>query len=167
MIEHAALAMSYETLLPTDSAPPAARTHFHGFERFVFLLGAVGAGGVSGFVAAVAAGRQDMWTQLLGGAPVLALALCLACATFVEARRCEMTGCSIMAGSHGVALIAWPAFIPLHPSVYWIAPAAAMTSVLLLASCWSGSSGAIYRSAAQAMLVAALAAYQGVLIILG
>jgi hypothetical protein len=167
MIEHAASGMSYETLLPPNGAPSAPRTHFHGFERFAFLLGAVGAGGVSGFIAAVAVGRQDLWTQLLGGAPVLALALCLACATFVEARRCALTGCSIMAGSHGVALIAWPLFIPLHPTVYWIAPAAAMTSVLLLASCWSGSPGAIYRSAAQAMLVAALAAYQGVLIVLG
>jgi hypothetical protein len=112
-------------------------------------------------------GRQDMWAQLLGGAPVLALALCLACATFVEARRQQMPACSAVAAAHGVSLIVWPLFIPLHVAIYWLAPATAMLSVLLLASCWRGSSGAIYRAAAQAMMVAGLGAYQGVLMSLG
>lgn len=136
-------------------------------ERLVFLVGAAALGGLAGFTMAVALGRQDMWTQLLAAAPVLATALLLGCATFVEAQRRGAHGCGAMAAFHGVSLIAWPLFIPLSASLFWIAPAAAIGSVLLLASCWNGSPGAIYRSAAQATLVAALAGYQGVLIVLG
>jgi|GEM_PF-3259066 len=161
--------MAYETISPLDHATGAARPLRKSFlrsERLVFLIGAAGFGGLAGFIMAVAMGRQDMWTQLLAGAPVLALALLLACATFVEAQKREAHGCGVMAAVHGVSLIAWPLFIPLT-ALYWVAPASALGSVFLLASCWNGSSAAIYRAAAQTTLVAALAAYQGVLIVLG
>ena len=159
--------MSHETtpLVSPTAQPP--RTHFLRFERLVFLGGAAAVGAGAGFTAAVAMGRQDMWTQLLGGAPLLAGALCLACATFVEARKRRMLSCSIIAAVHGATLILWPLFLPLHATLYWLAPGAAMLSVILVASCWNGPASAIYRAAAQAMLVAALASYQGLLIALG
>ncbi|HYD86701.1 MAG TPA: hypothetical protein VEA80_04440 [Vitreimonas sp.] len=161
--------MAHETILPLQRVEPPARpprANFLRSERLVFLVGAAGLGGLIGFVMAVAMGRQDMWSQLLAGAPVLALALLLACATFVEAQRRAAYGCSVMAAAHGMSLIAWPLFIPL-PAAFWVAPALALGSVALLASCWNGSSSVIYRAGAQASLVAALAAYQGVLIVLG
>lgn len=143
------------------------RSHFLRSERLIFLLGAAGFGGAAGFFMAVAMGRQDMWTQFLAGAPVLALALYFASATYAEAQQRGARGCGVMAAIHGGALLAWPLFIPLQGSLYWAAPVTALASVFLLASCWRGSPDAIYRSAAQTALVAALAAYQGVLIVLG
>ena len=128
---------------------------------------AAAAGGAAGFVAALAMGRQDFWSQFLAAGPVLAAALWLTCATYVEARRRGARGCRAMAACHAASLILWPLFMTLHPAVFALAPLAAMGSVLLLASCWTGATRTIYRTAGQAALVAALAGHQGALALLG
>ena len=72
-----------------------------------------------------------------------------------------------MAACNAGALILWPVFVTLPPPAYALAPLIALSSALLLASCWNGSSGAIYRAGAHTALVAALAAHQGAMLILG
>lgn len=102
--------------------------------------------------------------------PVLALALYLTGETMAEAVRNDARGCATAAGLHAAALLAWPMTILLAPmgaAIYWIAPAAAISSLMLFASCWGGSARAVYRTTAQGALVAALAAQQGVLLIMG
>jgi hypothetical protein len=161
--------MSYEAAPSLEHALPQRplRTHFLRYERLVFLFGAMAMGGLAGFIAAVAVGRQDFWTPFLVGAPILALALCLTCATYVEARRSGAFNCSIMAACNAGALILWPVFVTLPPAAYALAPLTVLLSALLLASCWNGSPSAIYRAGAQTVLVAALAAHQGALLVLG
>jgi hypothetical protein len=56
--------------------------------------------------------------------------------------------------------------VPLSEATYWIAPAAAVLSLVLFASCWGGGSRAVYRMTLQGALVAALAGHQGALLIL-
>jgi hypothetical protein len=160
--------MSYDTA-PPASAPPQRplRTDFLHYERFVFIFGAMGVGGLVGFITALAVGRQDFWTHFLTGAPVLALALCLTIATYVEARRRGAFECSIMAACNAGALILWPVFLTLPPIAYMLAPLTTLLSGLLLASCWTGTPGAIYRAGAQTVLVSALAAHQGAVIVIG
>lgn len=159
--------MTYQTI---DSFAPSVRSEvrkdFLRSERMVFLVGAAAFGAVAGFTLAVAMGRQDISVQWLASAPVLALALLLATNTLVEAVKSRAYGCSTMALAHAATLVAWPFTLLMTGAQFWMAPVAALTTVLLLASCWNGSSSAIYRSAGQAALVAMLAGYQGVLAIL-
>jgi hypothetical protein len=142
------------------------RRDFLRSERLVFLVGAAAFGSVAGFVLAVSMGRQDLSTQWLASAPVLALAFLLASNTLVEAVKSRAYGCSSVAFAHAATLVAWPFTLMMPGAQFWMAPVAALTTVLLLASCWNGSPTAIYRAAGQTALVAALAGYQGVLAIL-
>lgn len=161
--------MTYETIDAFErnaGRRQAPRTDFLRGERLVFLSGATAFGAAAGFFFAVAMGRQELATQWLAGAPVLALAFLLASNTLIEAVKRRAYGCSVMAFVHTATLLAWPASMLIPGAQFWMAPVAALSSVLLLASCWTGSSSAIYRAAGQASLVAALAAYQGVLVIL-
>lgn len=161
--------MSYQTIEGFERIGKArtARTDFSRHERLVFLTGATAFGAAAGFFLAVVMGRQDISTQWLAGAPVLALAFLLASTTLAEAVKRRAYGCGAMASIHAATLLAWPVSLMIPGAQFWMAPAAALTSVLLLASCWTGSSHAIYRAAGQASLVAALAAYQGLLFIVG
>jgi hypothetical protein len=143
------------------------RKDFLRYERLVFLVGAMAVGAVAGFVAAVMVGHRDFWAPFLTGAPILALALCLTLATYVEARRTGALRCRIMAACNAGALILWPVFVTLPPPAYALAPLIALSSALLLVSCWNGSSAAIYRAGAQTVLVAALATHQGAMLVLG
>lgn len=160
--------MSYETIDAFERTGKAQtlRSDFSRPERLVFLAGATAFGAAAGFFFAVVMGRQDISMQWLAGAPVLALAFLLASNTLIEAVKRRAYGCSVMAFVHAATLLAWPASMIIPGAQFWMAPAVALTSVLLLASCWTGSPSAIYRAAGQASLVAALAAYQGVLVIL-
>jgi hypothetical protein len=44
---------------------------------------------------------------------------------------------------------------------FWIAPAATVGSMILLASCWSGAQGAVYRLSGEAASVFAIAGFLG------
>jgi hypothetical protein len=160
--------MTYQAVETFDrvNARETVRREFLRSERLVFLAGAAAFGAMAGFVAAVAMGRQDISMQWLASTPVLALALLLAVSTLTEAVKTRAYGCSAMAFAHVATLVAWPVLLLFPQAQFWMAPAAALTSVLLLASCWTGSPSAIYRAAGQAALVAALAGYQGLLAVL-
>jgi len=162
--------MTYQAIQPFKTASgttTAVRKDFRQAERMIFLTGAGAFGAGLGFAAAVMMGRQDLLAQMLASAPLLALALLLAGQTFVQGARNQAFGCVAMATLHGGALVIWPVLVAMQNPLYWTAPVTAVATVVLLASCWKGSSAAIYRSAGQMALVAGLASYQGVLSVLG
>lgn len=157
--------MSYASY--TIDAVPVPRTDFHRSERLITLMGACAAGAAIGFAAAVAIGRTDMWVLFLIAAGVLAIALYPAAANMADARGSNSPGCKLAAVLHLGALLTWPLAIQFAGNLYWLAPATALSSLILLASCWSGPSRVVYRIGLQGVLVAALAAQQGTMIVMG
>ncbi|MGE0740689.1 MAG: hypothetical protein AB7O98_05040 [Hyphomonadaceae bacterium] len=156
--------------LPQTFSAETVRKDFRRIERLVLLLGASAFGSVIGFGAALAMGRVDVWLVVLSAAPFLVLALHLTSQTLRDGFERRAIGCSIASVMHAAALLAWPLtslFTPLGQLNFFIAPTLALATLILFASCWSGPSRAVYRVAAQGALVAALAAQQGVMVLLG
>ena len=148
----------------------AVREDLRRIERLAILAGASALGALSGIVAALAVGRLDLWLVVLASTPLLVLALHLTAETLRDGLRRSAYGCSAAATMHGAALLAWPMttlFIPLGPLNFFIAPALALATLVLFASCWGGPARAVYRVAAQGAVVAAVAANQGVMVLMG
>lgn len=171
--------MAYDSTLVLDrpviaeagvAAPAPTRTSFRRLERLTVLTGAAALGGSIGFFAAMSMGRLDLWMAVAMLAPCLVLSLHFASQTFYEALRREAYGCASASVLLVGALLAWPMtslFIPIGSAAFFIAPALAVSALLLFASCWGGSTRAVYRMCAQGALVAGVAAHQGVLVIMG
>jgi hypothetical protein len=164
--------MAYDAMLTADQANvslAAPRADFRRAERLIMLIGAVSMGALVGFAATIMTGRTDTWVVIATAAIGITFALYLTSLTLVDALRRDARGCAIAATLFGAALLSWPMtslLTPLSAAVYWIAPAAAISSLVLFASCWGGSARAVYRTTAQGALAAALAAHQGALLIL-
>ncbi len=157
--------MSYASY--TIDAAPAPRSDFHRSERVDTLVGACALGATIGFAVAVALGRTDVWALFLAAAAVLAIALYPASANMADASSDKSPGCTLAATLHLVALLSWPLAIQFAGSLYWLAPVTALSSLVLLASCWSGPSRVVYRIGLQGVLIAALAAQQGTMSVMG
>ena len=151
----------------TIDALPVPRTDFLRSERLVTLIGACAFGAAVGFGVAVAVGQADMWALFFTAAVVVAVALYPASANLADATWKQSPGCKTAALLHLGALLAWPLATQFAGSLYWIAPATALLSLVLLASCWSGPSRVVYRMGLQGVLVAALAAQQGTMAMIG
>lgn len=139
-------------------------------ERLAVLVGAAAFGALAGFAGTLWAGRMDAFVLVLIAAPILALDLHLTGQTLSEALRRNAHGCASACVLHGVAVLAWPVtalVAAFAPVAFWVAPALAMTALLLFASCWGGQARAIYRMGGQSALVAALVAQQGLFALLG
>lgn len=146
------------------------RVDFHRPERLAVLGGSVALGGLAGFSLAMTLGGMNIWAIVAVAAPALALALHLTSRTLKEAFSCGAHGCAAAAVMHGAALLAWPftgLLTPLAPTNFWISPALALGTLILSASCWGGPPRTVYRLAAQGILIAALAAHQGTIMIMG
>jgi hypothetical protein len=50
---------------------------------------------------------------------------------------------------------------PMSAPQFWIAPVVTVGSMVLLASCWSGAGGAVYRLAGEAASVFAIVGFLG------
>lgn len=163
--------MAFDAALPiSTTADEAPRTDFMRGERLVVLMGASALGAVIGFAVTLTMGRVDAWVMALIAAPVLGLALHMTIATLSEAFASRAYGCATACILHVFALMAWPAtalFSVASAPIFWIAPALAMSSLVLFASCWGGGTRAVYRTSVQAALVAAIAAQQGVAVMFG
>jgi hypothetical protein len=149
-------------------APP--RVDFHRPERLAVLGGSLAIGGGAGFSLAMMLGPMNIWTIVAVAAPVLALALHFTQWTLRDAISRGAYGCAAAASMHAAALLAWPfagLMMPLAPTGFWIAPALAVGTLVLSASCWGGAPRTVYRLAAQGILVAALAAHQGTILFMG
>ncbi|WP_395644957.1 hypothetical protein [Terricaulis sp.] len=171
--------MAYDSTLlhnPTV-APPAVlssatqdRREFRRLERFVILTGGGSAGAAAGFGVAIALGKMELWEVLLTATPLMVAALYLVARTLQEGMSRNAIGCTSAAIMHAAALLMWPMTAlcaPLSSVSFWIAPLAALATLVLFASCWSGPPRAVYRLGAQAMIVAALTVHQGLLLTLG
>jgi hypothetical protein len=157
--------MSYAS--HTIDALPVPRSDFHRSERLITLIGACAFGAAVGFGIAVAVGQADMWVLFLVAAIVLAVALYPASANMADATESKSRGCMFAATAHIAALLAWPLAAQFAGNLYWLVPATAMSSLVLLASCWNGPSRVVYRMGWQGVLVAALAAHQGTMLVMG
>lgn len=164
--------MAYDSALVLDTpiAVSDRRDDFRRLERIMVLLGASAVGAIGGFVVAMSFGRIDLWGVIASTAPLLILSLYLTALTLSDAMKRQAWGCGTAAGLHGAALLAWPItslLIPLNEANFWIAPVAAAATLVLFASCWGGSSRAVYRLGGQGVLIGALIAHQSTLLILG
>jgi hypothetical protein len=98
------------------------------------------------------------------------LAAYLAVATFRDAIDRRAIGCSIAAGLVALSLLAWPVaaiIFPMSTLQFWIAPAATLGSMALLASCWNGSQGAVYRLSGEAASICAIVGFLGLTQLMG
>ncbi len=138
-------------------------SEFRRDERFAVLFGGAAVGIALGFVAALSMGRVGMWPMIVA-APVFALAAYLAVATCRDAIERRAFFCAIAAGLVALSLLAWPAMgliFPMSTPQFWIAPAATLGSMVLLASCWSGTQGAAYRLCGEAASLCAIVGFLG------
>ena len=159
--------MAYADALISDVAP--TNDGFRRDERFAVLFGGAALGVAIGIGAALAIGRTGSW-PLFVAAPFFMIASYLAVATFRDALDRRAVGCSIAAAMVALSLLAWPAMAVLFPMTapqFWIAPAATMGSMLLLASCWSGTQGAAYRLSGEAASICAIVGFLGLNTLMG
>ncbi len=153
--------MAYDASLNSDAAvAPAA---FRRDERFAVLFGGAAVGIAAGFGIAMALGRTGDWA-MFAAIPLLLIASYFAVATLRDAVDRRAIGCSIAAAMVALSLLAWPAMAILYPMSapqFWIAPAAGMTSMVLLASCWGGTQGASYRLMGEAASLCLIVGFLG------
>jgi hypothetical protein len=145
------------------------RSEFRRVERIVVLAGGAAIGGAVGFMTEIAIGRPTLAVLVVSGAVFTALALYLCSQTLRESLVRRARGCTAAAVLQASALLAWPLtalFAPVSPIAFWSAPLVAISSLVLLASCWDGRARTIYRLSLQGALVAGLAAYQGALVMM-
>ena len=158
---------SYAVDTPAVGAAPTSRADFHRSERLITIVGACALGGAIGFAVAVAIGRTDMWALFLSAAVLLAVALYPASANVADASGGQSKGCTLAAMAHIVAILAWPVVVQFAGGLFWLVPAIALSSLVLLASCWNGQSRAVYRMGLQGLLIAALGAHQATMLAMG
>jgi hypothetical protein len=132
-------------------------------ERFAVLFGGAAFGVAAGIGAALAIGRTGWW-PIIVAAPIFLLAAYLAVATLRDALDRRAIGCSIAASLVALSLLAWPVaalFFPMSAPQFWIAPAATLGSMVLLASCWGGAQSAAYRLSSEAASLCAIVGFLG------
>lgn len=155
--------------LPHAEAIAAPAQQFRRDERFAVLFGGAAIGIAAGFVAAISLGRVGMWPMIVA-APIFALAAYLSVATLRDAIERRAIGCAIAAGLVVLSLLAWPAMaivFPMSAAQFWIAPAATLGAMILLASCWSGAQSAVYRLCGEAASLCAIVGFLGLNQIMG
>lgn len=154
----------------TVSAEAACvRQDFRRGERLVVLMGGVSLGIIAGLGVALALGRTGAWPLILG-APIYLAALYFAMATVHDALERRAVGCAAAAGMVAASLLAWPALaliFPISTLTFWAAPMAALGSMVLLASCWSGAPRAVYRLSGEALCLSAIVGYVGITHLMG
>ncbi|MCX7360254.1 MAG: hypothetical protein NT015_19205 [Alphaproteobacteria bacterium] len=153
--------MAYEASLNSDAA--VAPATFRRDERFAVLFGGAAVGIAAGFGIAMALGRANDWA-MYAAIPFLLIASYFAVATLRDAVDRRAIGCSIAAAMVVLSLLAWPAMAVLFPMSapqFWIAPGAGMVSMLLLASCWTGTHGASYRLMGEAASLCLIVGFLG------
>jgi hypothetical protein len=167
--DSARIVVADASLLKTPEGVALA-TGFARSERIALLLGGAGLGSMAGFALAMGHGYLSLLNIALIAAPLLLLALHLTSRTLTEAISLRAFGCATATTLHGAALLAWPMaalLAPLSPVNFWMAPVVAGSALIMFASCWQGPPRAIYRLSMQALLVGAVTAHQGLMLVMG
>jgi hypothetical protein len=166
--------MTYDSAAVVNATGQGAATvrtadDFRRGERLVVLMGGAALGAFAGLGAALALGRAGAW-PIIAGVPLFVFALYLAIATCRDAIERRAFGCAAAAALVAASMLAWPAcalFVPMSALTFWIPPAAAVGSMALLASCWSGTAGAIYRLSGEAAMFCAIVGFLGITQLMG
>jgi len=161
--------MAYDSTAFVNAAAAAPRNEFRRSDRLVVLMGGAALGALAGLGVALALGRVGAWS-LIAVAPVFLVAAYFAIATLRDAIERRAYGCAAAAAAVASSLLAWPAcalFFPMSALAFWAAPAAALGSMVLLASCWSGAERAVYRLSGEALSLCAIAAFFGTAQVMG
>lgn len=161
--------MAYDSALSLNADAQVAVQDFRRDERFAVLAGGTALGIMAGAGAALALGRTGWWPIAIA-APVFAVAAYLAVATVRDAIDRRAIGCSIAASLVVLSLLAWPAMaliFPMSAPQFWIAPAATFGAMVLLASCWTGTQGAVYRLSGEAASVFSIVGFLGIAQLMG
>jgi len=157
--------MAYETTALVEPPQAALRRD----ERLALLMGGAAVGLMAGLLCALALGRVGAW-PIVFGAPLFVFALYLSVASVRDALERRAFGCATAASMVMASMLSWPVaglFFPMSALMFWTAPVAALGSMALLASCWSGAQSAVYRICGQAAVICAAAGYLGVMQIMG
>ena len=88
------------------------------------------------------------------------------CRAATASRPVHLVGSAALTARYeqALSLLAWPAMAILYPMSapqFWIAPGAGMVSMVLLASCWSGTQGASYRLMGEAASLCLIVGFLG------
>jgi hypothetical protein len=158
------------TFLFAPSAAAPRDDSFRWSERLVLVLGACAAGAIAGLGAAFAIGAVPLFGMLLFTAPFFGLALYCAGRNGLEAGAGMEFWPGVTAALSMAILAAWPfafALISWGAPQLWFIPLAALVALTLFTVLWRPSARTVYRSAAQAALIACIAAHSGVVTYLG
>jgi hypothetical protein len=140
-----------------------AKASFSRADRLGLVTGGVAVGVLIGLFGALALGRTNAWPMTIGS-PLFLLALYFAVETLQDALARNARGCTIAASLVMATLAAWPLIAlmaPMSATAFWLPPVAALGSMVLLASCWTGAHGAVYRLGGQAVFVSTLVGFLG------
>jgi hypothetical protein len=163
--------MAYDAARNADRISTVAQVQtFRRDERLIVLMGGASLGILAGVGSALALGRTGWWLLAILAVPLFAVALYFAVATFRDAVERRAIGCAVAASLVAASLLAWPVMALLYPMSapqFWIAPAATLGSMVLLASCWSGAQRAVYRLSGEAASLCAIACYLGLNVMMG
>ena len=147
-----------------EPAVAASNDDFTLIDRLVVLCGGLAFGAAAGLLTLIALGRPSAIDRLVMGSMLLMVALHLCAQTIQASWARNATLSANTAIMHAIALLIWPILFLLAPaqsSLLWVAPVLAVLTLAVLAFSGSGRCRTVYRLAAEAVIVAALAAYQG------
>jgi hypothetical protein len=138
-------------------------TAFSITDRVVVICGGLAFGAAAGLLMLIALGRPSAIDRILFFSMLLMVALHLCAQTIQSSWARNATLCANTAIMHAVALLVWPLLFLLAPaqSLIWVAPVLAVLTLTVLAFSWNGRGRVVYRLAMEAVVVGALAAYQG------
>src|SRR5690606_34406348 len=143
--------------------PLVANAPFSRADRVGLVAGGAAAGVLIGLLAALALGRTNSWPMIIGS-PLFLLALYFAVETLQDALTRRARGCTLAAGAVIATLAAWPLIAlvsPMSATAFWAPPLMSLFAMALLASCWTGAHGAMYRLGGQAVFISAMLGFLG------
>lgn len=155
-----------------DAAQPAAsapsRTIFSTIDRLVLVCGGLAFGAAAGLLTLIALGRPSGIDKLVFGSMLLMIALHLCAQTIQSSWARNASMCANTAIMHAIALLLWPILYLISPteSLLWLSPTLALLTLVALAIGWQGRGRVVYRLGLQAIIVGALGAYQGGLLLM-
>ena len=141
-----------------DAAQPAAsapsRAIFSTIDRLVLVCGGLAFGAAAGLLTLIALGRPSGIDKLVFGSMLLMVALHLCAQTIQSSWARNASMCANTAIMHAIALL------------LWLSPTLALLTLVVLAIGWQGRGRVVYRLGLQAIIVGALGAYQGGLLLM-
>lgn len=156
---------------PSEAPDFGVRTErFRPAERLIVVLGAAALGCALGVGATIALGSLEPWMVAACAAPFYMAALHFAsegCRDAINRRAWTAAGVAVLLLA---GLAAWPIavfYAPAQTPLFWIGPAATLTTLAAFVVIMAGEQRNVFRASAIAALIAVLAANQSFLTAMG